>query len=82
VANEPREIWPQSNSGETFLVAGDEKVLIPAGGRSGFTQAQLITALIRTGAVDRRPGVPGSQPFPSGNDSIIALEMLHRRDLP
>jgi hypothetical protein len=82
MARETVEIWPQTNTNQVFMVAGNEATLIPAGGRGGFTQSQLITALIRTGAIDRRPGVPGSQPFPESNDAIKALEILFRRDHP
>lgn len=63
-----REIWIHANSNTVWLVAGNTRKEIPATS-GGISQANMINALLQTGAVDKR-----STYYPPA--SIYALEAM------
>jgi hypothetical protein len=76
-----REIWKQTNANQIFLVSGSDKTLIPPLGLGGESQANVINALIQSGAVDRRPGSGGVNALPA-TVADRALEAIKLKPLP
>jgi hypothetical protein len=65
------EIWYHPNANNYWRCsAGIRYEIVP---RGGFTRAQIITAMLAAGAIDRRPGTPDEVVGPTAVHAMEAM---------